>query len=53
VLALLELMLVDGKVAPDFSDEIIAKSCVTRVAESVLDPESGTESESESEEKEA
>ena len=43
VLALLELMLVDGKVAPDFSDEIIAKSCVTRVPES----------ESESEEKEA
>ena len=43
VLALLELMLVDGKVAPDFSDEIIARSCLTRVPES----------ESESEEKEA
>jgi NAD(P) transhydrogenase subunit alpha len=33
VLALLELMLVDGKVAPDFADEIIARSCVTRVPE--------------------
>jgi NAD(P) transhydrogenase subunit alpha len=32
VLALLELMLVDGKIAPDFADEIIAKSCVTRVS---------------------
>ncbi len=28
--ALLDLMLTDGKVAPDFSDEILAKSCVTR-----------------------
>ena len=57
VLALLELMLVDGKVAPDFSDEIIAKSCVTRVAESesVHEPESAPApgSSSESEEKEA
>jgi len=30
VLALLGLMLVDGKLAPDFGDEIIARSCVTR-----------------------
>ncbi|MFD5073441.1 Re/Si-specific NAD(P)(+) transhydrogenase subunit alpha [Streptomyces sp. NPDC058371] len=30
VLSLLELMVVDGKVAPDFSDEILAGSCVTR-----------------------
>jgi NAD(P) transhydrogenase subunit alpha len=29
VAAVLNLMLVDGKVAPDFSDEIIARSCVT------------------------
>ena len=29
VQSLLELMLVDGKVAPDFSDEILARSCVT------------------------
>jgi NAD(P) transhydrogenase subunit alpha len=29
VAALLDLILVDGKVAPDFSDEIIARSCVT------------------------
>ena len=44
VLALLELMLVDGKVAPDFSDEIIAKSCLTRVPESGSGP--GSESKS-------
>ena len=49
VLALLELMLVDGKVAPDFSDEIIAKSCLTRVPEP--EPESKSESDSESEPK--
>ncbi|HEX7660600.1 MAG TPA: Re/Si-specific NAD(P)(+) transhydrogenase subunit alpha [Pseudonocardiaceae bacterium] len=30
VQALLELMLVDGKIAPDFSDEVLARSCVTR-----------------------
>jgi NAD(P) transhydrogenase subunit alpha len=30
VQSLLELMLVDGKVAPDFSDEVLARSCVTR-----------------------
>jgi NAD(P) transhydrogenase subunit alpha len=30
VQSLLDLMLVDGKVAPDFSDEILARSCVTR-----------------------
>ncbi|MBV6756719.1 Re/Si-specific NAD(P)(+) transhydrogenase subunit alpha [Rhodococcus opacus] len=28
--ALLELMLVDGVLAPDFSDEVLAASCVTR-----------------------
>ncbi|MCX5043631.1 Re/Si-specific NAD(P)(+) transhydrogenase subunit alpha [Aldersonia sp. NBC_00410] len=28
--ALLELMLVDGKLAPDFSDQVLADSCVTR-----------------------
>ena len=28
--ALLELMLVDGALAPDFSDEVLAASCVTR-----------------------
>ena len=39
VLALLELMLVDGKVAPDFADEIIARSCVTRVPEPEPEPE--------------
>jgi NAD(P) transhydrogenase subunit alpha len=30
VLALLQLMLVDGALAPDFSDEVLAKACVTR-----------------------
>jgi H+-translocating NAD(P) transhydrogenase subunit alpha len=30
VLSLLELMLTDGSVKPDFSDEVLAKSCVTR-----------------------
>jgi NAD(P) transhydrogenase subunit alpha len=34
VLALLELMLKDGRVEPDFSDEVVAKSCVTREKES-------------------
>jgi NAD(P) transhydrogenase subunit alpha len=33
VLSLLELMVVDGKVAPDFSDEILAGACVTREEE--------------------
>jgi NAD(P) transhydrogenase subunit alpha len=28
--ALLELMLVEGRLAPDFSDEVLAASCVTR-----------------------
>ena len=30
--ALLELMLVDGKLAPDFADQVLADSCVTREA---------------------
>ncbi|MFI5535363.1 Re/Si-specific NAD(P)(+) transhydrogenase subunit alpha [Nocardia sp. NPDC051900] len=30
IAALLELMLVDGKLAPDFSDQVLADSCVTR-----------------------
>jgi NAD(P) transhydrogenase subunit alpha len=30
VSALLELMLKDGKISPDFDDEVLAKSCVTR-----------------------
>jgi len=32
VSALLELLLVEGKLDPDFSDEVIAQSCVTRIA---------------------
>ncbi|WP_227998752.1 Re/Si-specific NAD(P)(+) transhydrogenase subunit alpha [Nocardia australiensis] len=30
IAALLELMLVDGKLAPDFNDQVLADSCVTR-----------------------
>lgn len=30
IAALLELMLVDGKLAPDFEDQVLADSCVTR-----------------------
>src|ERR1700753_837462 len=30
VLALLQLMLVDGAIAPDYTDEVLAKACVTR-----------------------
>ncbi|WP_435795139.1 Re/Si-specific NAD(P)(+) transhydrogenase subunit alpha [Nocardia aurea] len=30
IAALLELMLVDGKVVPDFEDQVLADSCVTR-----------------------
>lgn len=32
--ALLELMLVDGRLEPDFSDQVLADSCVTRESES-------------------
>lgn len=32
VWSLLELMVKDGRVAPDFTDEVLAKSCVTREA---------------------
>jgi NAD(P) transhydrogenase subunit alpha len=31
--SLLELMVKDGRVAPDFTDEVLAKSCVTRQSE--------------------
>ncbi|MFJ1460143.1 Re/Si-specific NAD(P)(+) transhydrogenase subunit alpha [Nocardia wallacei] len=33
IAALLELMVVDGKLAPDFEDQVLADSCVTREAE--------------------
>ncbi|WP_024802438.1 Re/Si-specific NAD(P)(+) transhydrogenase subunit alpha [Nocardia sp. BMG51109] len=33
IAALLELMVVDGKLAPDFSDQVLADSCVTREVE--------------------
>jgi NAD(P) transhydrogenase subunit alpha len=39
--ALLELMLVDGKFAPDFTDQVLADSCVTRDAESVASQAKG------------
>jgi NAD(P) transhydrogenase subunit alpha len=34
ITALLELMLVDGKLAPDFTDQVLADSCVTRIKDS-------------------
>ena len=33
IAALLELMLTDGALTPDFSDQVLADSCVTRDAE--------------------
>jgi len=33
VWSLLELMVKDGKIAPDFSDEVLAKACITRETE--------------------
>jgi H+-translocating NAD(P) transhydrogenase subunit alpha len=38
VFALLELMLKDGAVEPDFTDEVLARSCVTRVEEEKGNP---------------
>src|SRR5712671_5831449 len=32
ITALLDLLITDGKLAPDFDDEVIAESCVTRAA---------------------
>jgi H+-translocating NAD(P) transhydrogenase subunit alpha len=32
ITALLDLMIDDGKLSPDFDDEVIAASCVTRAA---------------------
>jgi H+-translocating NAD(P) transhydrogenase subunit alpha len=34
ITALLELLITDGVLAPDFEDEVIAESCVTRRAAS-------------------
>ncbi|WP_067469367.1 Re/Si-specific NAD(P)(+) transhydrogenase subunit alpha [Nocardia amamiensis] len=45
IAALLELMLVDGKLAPDFSDQVLADSCVTRVATEAVEPAEPAESE--------
>jgi proton-translocating NAD(P)+ transhydrogenase subunit alpha len=33
ITALLDLLITDGKLAPDFDDEVIAESCVTRVGD--------------------
>jgi NAD(P) transhydrogenase subunit alpha len=30
ITALLDLLVTDGKLAPDFDDEVVAESCVTR-----------------------
>jgi NAD(P) transhydrogenase subunit alpha len=32
ITALLELLITDGKLAPDFDDEVVADACVTRRA---------------------
>jgi proton-translocating NAD(P)+ transhydrogenase subunit alpha len=32
ITALLDLLIKDGALAPDFGDEVIAQSCVTRAA---------------------
>jgi NAD(P) transhydrogenase subunit alpha len=44
IAALLELMLVDGKLAPDFSDQVLADSCVTRAAADSADATESAES---------
>ena len=33
IAALLDLLITDGEVAPDFDDEVVAASCVTREGE--------------------
>jgi len=38
IAGLLDLMLVDGRVAPDFSDQVLADSCVTRDDEAPDEP---------------
>nr|WP_216901367.1 Re/Si-specific NAD(P)(+) transhydrogenase subunit alpha [Nocardia alni] len=42
IAALLELMLVDGKLAPDFGDQVLADSCVTRVVQPAPGPDETT-----------
>ncbi|MEU5763648.1 Re/Si-specific NAD(P)(+) transhydrogenase subunit alpha [Nocardia sp. NPDC047648] len=42
IAALLELMLVDGKLAPDFSDQVLADSCVTREPDAPETPAEAT-----------
>ena len=37
ITALLDLLLTDGELAPDFEDEVIAESCVTKRAASGAD----------------
>jgi NAD(P) transhydrogenase subunit alpha len=43
IAALLELMLVEGKLAPDFSDQVLADSCVTREAGEPSEPSEPSE----------
>lgn len=43
ILEILGLMIVDGALAPDYSDEILAGSCVTRDAEATTAPEGGAQ----------
>ncbi|WP_083880410.1 Re/Si-specific NAD(P)(+) transhydrogenase subunit alpha [Nocardia araoensis] len=44
IAALLELMLVDGKLAPDFSDQVLADSCVTREPDAPAEAPAAAES---------
>ncbi|WP_433624245.1 Re/Si-specific NAD(P)(+) transhydrogenase subunit alpha [Nocardia sp. CA-120079] len=44
IAALLELMLVDGKLAPDFNDQVLADSCVTRDSTESADATEAVES---------
>ncbi|MEU6833331.1 Re/Si-specific NAD(P)(+) transhydrogenase subunit alpha [Nocardia beijingensis] len=43
IAALLELMLVDGKLAPDFGDQVLADSCVTREPDAPAEAVGATE----------
>lgn len=45
IAALLELMLVDGKIAPDFADQVLADACVTRSPEDTRSPDDAGEPE--------
>jgi proton-translocating NAD(P)+ transhydrogenase subunit alpha len=45
IVALLDLLVTDGKLAPDFEDEVVAGSCVTRVGDEAVRRSSGANAE--------